>query len=128
LSSLPLNNTLPFAAHKFYSEVFNWKFKEMEGEGAVEHPPSEIRMFDFSPDVSLSGGIQKLGEKTGPMKAGPGGPVMYWLVEDIEKIGDVIEKAGGKMLTATAPEGKSGLYRFFEDTEGTIGGVYQFIG
>lgn len=30
------------------------------------------------------------------------------------------------MISDKLPEGKSGLYRYFEDTEGNMGSVYQF--
>jgi len=112
-------------AHKFYSTVFNWTFKEPQS--LEEHPESDLRMMDFRPDVELSGGIQKVPEPTGVMKPGVAGVVVYWLVEDVGKIGPVIEEAGGKMLTDAQKEGKSGLYRFFQDTEGTVGGVYQVV-
>jgi predicted enzyme related to lactoylglutathione lyase len=78
--------------------------------------------------VQLSGGIQKAPDSTGVMRAGPGGVCVYWLVEDVEAMVGVIEKAGGKVVSDVKQEGKSGLYRFFEDTEGNVGGVYQFIG
>lgn len=85
-------------------------------------------MFDFNPDVQLSGGLWKAPDETGNMKPGRSGVCINWLVEDVEKIGSVIEKAGGKMLCDTQKEGKSGLFRFFEDTEGNMGAVYQFVG
>jgi len=84
-------------------------------------------MMDFRPDVEFSGGIQKVPEPTGVMKPGAAGIVVYWLVEDLEKIGTVIEEAGGKMLCDSQKEGKSGLYRLFQDTEGNVGGVYQVV-
>jgi predicted enzyme related to lactoylglutathione lyase len=51
-------------------------------------------------------------------------------VEDLGKIAEVIVKAGGKMVGSEEPvkEGESGVYRYFEDTEGNVGGVYQFLG
>ena len=57
---------------------------------------------------------------------------MYWLVEDLNKTVAVIETAGGKMIGSKEPikEGESaqaGVYRYFEDTEGNVGGVYQLI-
>jgi predicted enzyme related to lactoylglutathione lyase len=112
-------------AHGFYSTVFNWKFKDTPSD---LKKAEEVRQFDFNPDVFLSGGIQRVPEPTGTLATGRGGVCVYWLVEDVEKIGDVIEKAGGKMLSTTEKEGEGGLYRFFEDTEGNLGGVYQFLG
>lgn len=67
-------------------------------------------------------------DSTGVLNTGPGGICIYWLVEDLEKIGPIIEEAGGKMLSGPEKEGDSGFYRYFKDTEGTIGGVYQIVG
>jgi len=110
-------------AHAFYAAVFDWKFKDE----TPDYPRSELAMFDFNPDVSLSGGIQKSTEGKGTFRPGLSGTCIYWFVEDVEAIGVTIENAGGKMLTAAEKEGKSGLYRFFQDTEGNIGGVYQMV-
>jgi len=111
-------------ATKFYATVFDWNFKP----STPEYPAERLRMFEFQPDLALSGGIQISPDKTGVMKPGHGGVCIYWLVEDVEAIVGVIEKAGGKILSGVEKEGKSGLYRFFEDTEGNVGGVYQFTG
>lgn len=119
------------AAERFYATVFDWTFKDAPRMAdQPDHP--ETRLFDFSPSVSLTGGLQHKPEaaNTGTPAAGPGGTCVYWLVEDLTKIAEVIEQAGGKMVGSKEPiaEGKSGLYRYFEDTEGNIGGVYQFLG
>jgi predicted enzyme related to lactoylglutathione lyase len=55
---------------------------------------------------------------------------VFWLVEDLGKTAEMIERAGGKMVGSEEPikEGETGLYRYFEDTEGNVGGVYQFLG
>ena len=84
-------------------------------------------MVDFKPDVDLSGGIQRVREAA-PMftpRPGRGGICVYWFVEDVGKIGGVIEQAGGKMLSGPEKEGEHGLYRYFEDPSGNLGGVYQ---
>ena len=59
------------------------------------------------------------------MKTGHGGTCMHWFVEDIDKTSEAITSAGGKLLSDTQPEGKFGLYRYFEDTEGNVGSIYQ---
>ncbi|KAB5536342.1 hypothetical protein GE09DRAFT_1142226 [Coniochaeta sp. 2T2.1] len=111
-------------ASKFYATVFNWTFKP----ATTEYPQDKLQMFEFRPDLELSGGIQKGPDPTGVMKPGPGGICIYWLVEDIDAITSVIEHAGGKILSDVQAEGKSGRYRLFGDTEGNVGGVYQFLG
>ncbi|KAK3382528.1 hypothetical protein B0T24DRAFT_587277 [Lasiosphaeria ovina] len=93
-------------AHEFYSTVFNWKF---EGTPSDPKQAEEVRQFDFNPDMFLSGGIQRVPEPTGTLATGRGGVCFYWLVENAEKIGDVTEKAGGKMLSSTEKEGEGGL-------------------
>jgi len=75
----------------------------------------------------LSGGILKVGDGPGVLKPAFGGVCIFWYVEDIGKSAELIEKAGGKMVGEAVKEGASGLYRYFEDTEGSIGGVYQTV-
>lgn len=70
-------------------------------------------------------------DSTGAAGPGPGGVCAYWLVEDLKKIAEVIKEAGGKMRGESEEpikEGEFGLYRFFEDTEGNVGAVYQIVG
>jgi predicted enzyme related to lactoylglutathione lyase len=87
-------------------------------------------LFDFNPEINLTGGIQRIPESTGMLRCGGGGGggvCMYWFVEDVNAIGEVIEKAGGKMRSGVEKEGKNGVFRYFEDTEGTVGAVYQLV-
>ncbi|KAJ4022475.1 hypothetical protein NW752_000323 [Fusarium irregulare] len=108
-------------ASEFYKTVFKFSFSE-ETE---KHPKDQLMKFDFNPSLSLTGGIQKAPDHTGHFAPGKGGICIYWFVEDVEAIGSAIEKAGGKMLSEKEKEGEFGLYRFFEDTEGSVGAVYQ---
>jgi predicted enzyme related to lactoylglutathione lyase len=111
-------------AQKFYKTVFDWTFnaptaKEKDASGNIE-----LAKFDFNPDIKLTGSVRRTPEETGVLSPGRGGICLYWLVDDVEKIGEVIEKEGGKMLSGAVKEGEFGLYRFFEDTEGNLGAVY----
>ncbi|KAJ4133454.1 hypothetical protein NW768_005040 [Fusarium equiseti] len=108
-------------ASEFYKTVFNFSFSE-ETE---KYPKDQLMKFDFNPSLGLTGGIQKAPDHTGHFAPGKGGICIYWFVEDVEAIGSVIENAGGKMLSKKEKEGEFGLYRFFEDTEGSVGAVYQ---
>ncbi|EKJ67445.1 hypothetical protein FPSE_12364 [Fusarium pseudograminearum CS3096] len=108
-------------ASEFYKTVFNFSF----GEATEKHPKDQLMKFDFNPSLGLSGGIQKAPDHTGNFAPGKGGICIYWYVEDVDTISPVIEKAGGKMLSEKEKEGEHGLYRFFEDTEGSVGAVYQ---
>lgn len=85
-------------------------------------------LFDFKPDVNLSAGIEKLPHGVGTTTKGRGGTCVYFLVEDVEKIVDVIERAGGKVISDVQKEGTNGLFRYFEDTEGVVNVVYQYVG
>ena len=123
----PWGNTTDFPnedpAYKFYSTVLGWYFKP----GNEAFPESKGRRFEFSPDVGLSGGILLVPDEIGVLETGHGGTTMFWHVEDLEKTSEEIVSAGGKMLSGTQPESGFGEYRYFEDTEGNLGGVYQII-
>ena len=122
-----------FLARDFYKTVFAWTFKEPSTTTTDLDATSDPTLgVDFTPlGVDIAGGIQPVPEPTGVLGTGSGGRglglCVYWLVEDLDKIGGVIQKAGGKMLSGKHPEGKFGMYRFFEDTEGNVGSVYQFL-
>ncbi|KAF4440644.1 glyoxalase-like domain-containing [Fusarium acutatum] len=107
-------------AAEFYKAVFNFNFKDSDHKDS-----DEFRKFDFNPSLGLTGGIQQAPDHTGNFHPGKGGLMVYWFVENVDNIGPIIEKAGGKMLTEKEKEGEFGLYRFFEDTEGSVGAVYQ---
>ncbi|KAF4467953.1 glyoxalase-like domain-containing [Fusarium albosuccineum] len=111
-------------ASQFYDTVFKFSFKDESDK----YPKEQIRMFDFNPSLGLTGGIQKAPDHTGNFYPGKGGVCVYWFVENVDSIAATIEKAGGKMLTEKEKEGEHGLFRFFEDTEGTVGAVYQIAG
>lgn len=111
-------------AQKFYATVFNWQFKDVEAKNKDADGVPELVKFDFNPDVNLSGCVRRVPEPTGNLAPSRGGICLYWLVEDVDKIGGVIEQAGGKMLSEAVKEGEFGLYRYFEDTEGNLGAVY----
>ncbi|KAK3353845.1 Glyoxalase/Bleomycin resistance protein/Dihydroxybiphenyl dioxygenase [Lasiosphaeria hispida] len=116
-------------SHKFYSTVFNWTFKNPEVLTASDPDHSKPVMVDFNPDVNISGGISRVQSSSAPKFAphpGRGGICLYWLVDDVEATGKVIKEAGGKMLSEAQREGDHGLYRYFEDVDGNLGGVYQF--
>lgn len=67
----------------------------------------------------------KVPDSLGALKTGPGGACLFWNVDDIEKIGEVIESAGGKNLTGVQNEGTNLRIRYFVDTEGNTGGAHQ---
>lgn len=85
-------------------------------------------MFDLNPSLNLTGGIQKATDPTAHFVPGKGGVCLYWFVKDVDDMAPIIEKAGGKMLCEKTAEGEYGFYRYFEDTEGTVGAVYMLAG
>lgn len=103
--------------------MFGWYFKPETKDA----PETKVRRFDFSPDISLSGGLVLVPDEVGVLNTGHGGTTMFWLVEDLEKISVTIVSSGGKMLSGAQPEGEFGVYRYFEDTEGNLGSVYQIV-
>ncbi|CAM1500589.1 Fc.00g097510.m01.CDS01 [Cosmosporella sp. VM-42] len=111
-------------ASKFYETVFNFSFKK---EQPANYPMDQCKMFDLNPSLSLHGGIQKAPDSTGLFKPGRGGICIYWLVKNVDEIAPVVEEAGGKMLSEKQKEGDYGEFRYFEDTEGTVGAVYHMV-
>jgi predicted enzyme related to lactoylglutathione lyase len=88
----------------------------------------DVRLFDFKPDVNLSAGIEKVPADVGTTLKGRGSTCVYFLVEDVERIVEIIENAGGKVISTVQKEGTNGLFRYFEDTEGIVNVVYQYVG
>jgi predicted enzyme related to lactoylglutathione lyase len=99
----------------------------MGDEQSAAHPRDEMAMFKFYPDLNLSGAIQRVPDPSGLMRAGRGGICMYWFVEDVAKTASLVEQAGGKVLGGVEKEGKTGVYQYFEDTEGNVGAAYQMV-
>ncbi|KAL1840939.1 hypothetical protein VTJ49DRAFT_7598 [Mycothermus thermophilus] len=119
-------------AEAFYTTVFNWTIKASPRKPEQSEIDAATRLVDWNPDVKLSGGIVPRPDGDNPTAQpppGPGGVVLYWFVEDLTKTAETIERAGGKMIGSKEPikEGDAGLYRFFEDTEGNVGAVYQLV-
>jgi predicted enzyme related to lactoylglutathione lyase len=85
-------------------------------------------MMDYGKDMPLGGGIMKVPDESGLLQPGRGGSCVSFLVEDLKKTAEAIEKAGGKVLSGPIKESASGLYQYFEDTEGNMGNFYQFVG
>lgn len=86
-----------------------------------------MRHFNLGPALNISGSITKAPDSTGALSAGRGGVVLNWFVEDVEASAELIEKAGGRVISETEKEGESGLCRYFEDTEGNVGAVYMMV-
>ena len=63
-----------------------------------------------------------------PKRLGSLSPVAAAFVcTGLVKTSEMIDKAGGKVLGGNVKEGEFGLYLFFEDTEGSMGAIYQMV-
>ncbi|KAL3953101.1 hypothetical protein ACCO45_013044 [Purpureocillium lilacinum] len=107
-------------ASEFYKKVFNLPYKDQPASMSPDH----IRLFDLTKNgLNISGGARRVGA----FRGGKGGVCVHWFVEDVDESAKVIEAAGGKMLTEKEKEGEFGAFRYFEDTEGTVGSVYMLV-
>jgi len=102
-------------AKTFYSSVFNWDFRALEGK-----PESDIVGYSVGKHVFTGGIVKAEGEKV-PAK---GGVVIYLWVENLKDSADLIVKHEGKLLCEPTSEG-GGSYIDFEDTEGNVFGIYE---
>ncbi|KPM41465.1 hypothetical protein AK830_g5077 [Neonectria ditissima] len=119
---------LTTAGSRFYKAVFNWPFY---GETQpAEYDKDKVMLFEFQ-DPRVSGGVVKVPEdvNSGRVRAsGRGGVCVWWLVEDVQQTSLVIQREGGRVTSDVLVEGKNGLYRYFEDPDGNVGVIYQFVG
>ncbi|KAK5992255.1 hypothetical protein PT974_05656 [Cladobotryum mycophilum] len=111
-------------ASKFYSTVFRITFKAPKNAPDPKHE----QLFDFtSQGLNITGGILKAPDSSGAFTTGRGGVCIHWFVEDIDDTAKIIESAGGRMVSEKEKESESGMYRYFEDTEGNVGSVYMAL-
>jgi predicted enzyme related to lactoylglutathione lyase len=103
--------------------VFDWNF--YGDNQPAEYSKDDIVLFDHGTEGNISGGIRKV---EGPIAKDGQRVSVYYIVEDIERSAALILSAGGKMVGIVEKEGENGLYRHFEDTEGCIGVIFQYVG
>jgi hypothetical protein len=85
-------------------------------EQRPDMPVDEVCLFDLSPALGISGGIQRFPDEAGVFSAARGGICVYWLIENVDAIAIVIEHADGRILSGRQKEADQGGSRFFEDT------------
>ena len=106
-------------AHKFYEEVFDWKFADV--------PDMDYTMI-YTTETDENQMIQKKGEINGGIfKKGSKDDSVNVVVEtdDIEETKKKIEAAGGKILMGPTEIPNIGTHLRAKDTEGNIVGVMQ---
>ncbi|KAI1078997.1 Glyoxalase/Bleomycin resistance protein/Dihydroxybiphenyl dioxygenase [Whalleya microplaca] len=114
--------------YNFYKQVFNWPF--YGDSQPAGYDKAQIMLFEFS-DPRVSGGVVKVPSDVNSgqvRRGGRGGACVWWLVADVQEIAPAIEREGGRLISGVMEEGKNGHYRYFEDPEGNVGVVYQFVG
>lgn len=103
----------PERAHKFYSEVFGWKFNKWEGPmpyWLVETGPSD--------QPGINGGLFV---RRGPMT----GHVNSIDVPSVDDFVERIKSHGGKCVLEKMAIPGVGWLAYCEDTEGSIFGLHQ---
>ncbi len=100
----------------FYAEVFGAPLKPM-GD-----PTGESQMMAFSADMDCYGAGGAL-SKTEHGLPGPGGTVVYFMVQDCAVQQDRVAQAGGTVLRPKFSIGEFGFVTLCQDTEGNIFGL-----
>lgn len=109
-------------AKKFYQRAFGWKADSMPGEGytLLRTAPVGKDMLPKERGVINGGMMKRQGRFRHPI-------ITVW-VKDIDATLQKIEKLGGKTVRGREPVGDFGFAAYFQDTEGTIVGLYQPAG
>ncbi len=117
---IPADNTE--RARKFYSTTFGWKLTPVPGMDytMVNTGPVDEKGVPKEPGF-ISGGIGKRG---GNLEHS----VITIVVDDISAVEETIRENGGKILQRKKPigDGSMGHTGYFKDSEGNIGGLYQW--
>jgi uncharacterized protein len=113
----------PKRASKFYSDVFGWQVKPMEGMPYWMLITTELDSQQRMPKNpgSINGGM---GKREGPLK----GIVVTINVKDIDKALKMVESKGGKTVQKKQPVGEMGFTAYFKDSEGNVVGLWQPAG
>jgi hypothetical protein len=100
-------------ATRFYSELFGWQFREMEGFGGY---------FLFNAGTAeIGGAVGERGKSTGEKVR------MYVETDSIDELLPRVPGLGGTLVTPkTAIEGQ-GWYAIITDSEGTELGLYEAL-
>jgi hypothetical protein len=108
----------PKRAAKFYEKVFGWKSKKW---GQMDYWTVDTK---HGKKPGIDGAITTR-EGLFKKKGGMGSYVCTVEVEDLEKMGEIIKKAGGKWANDGGLIHGVGFHQYFKDTEGNIFGCLQ---
>ncbi len=113
----------PKRAQKFYSDVFGWQVRPMEGAPYWMLITTELDAKGQAPKNpgAINGGM---GKREGPLK----GIVVTVNVKDIDKALKAVESRGGKTVQKKQPVGDMGFTAYFKDSEGNVVGLWQNAG
>lgn len=101
-------------ARNFYEEVFGWRFQPWG--------PPDFFQIETGPN-GIRGALQKRREISGHRMPGIECTIA---VDDIDRVIDAIDAAGGKVIMPkTTIEGVGDLI-FFEDSEGNVAGAMRY--
>ena len=108
-------------AKDFYSTVLNKELAQMD---LPEGMDGDMKMVAFP---MIPGAINSSGAlvKSGEMKPGTGGTLIYFSCEDCSKEESRVEGAGGKVLQPKYQIGEHGYCSICMDTEGNTFGLYS---
>ncbi len=107
-------------AQKFYEAVLQIKMIEMEAPGDF----GDLEMLSFpwaEGETNISGALCK----TGDMKPGAGGTLVYFACEDCATETSRVANAGGKVLQEKFKIGDHGFCSIVMDTEGNTVGLHS---
>jgi predicted enzyme related to lactoylglutathione lyase len=107
-------------AQQFYETILNIKMIPMETPGGF----GDLQMVSFpwaEGQANISGALCK----TGSMKPGAGGSLLYFACDDCGIELSRVEAAGGKIIQAKYPIGPHGFCAIAEDPEGNVIGFHS---
>lgn len=87
-------------------------------------------LFEFK-DPRVSGSVVKVPDDVNAGRARPSGrgsTCVWWLVANLQDTSSIIQREGGHVTSEVLIEGKNGQYCYFEDPDGNLGVIYQFVG
>lgn len=103
-------------AVSFYETVFSRKLE------AIVDPTGESEMMGFSGDMTCYGAAGAL-VKSQYGRAGAGGTLIYFSVDDCAKLEATVSNAGGVVIRPKFSIGEFGFVILCQDTEGNIIGL-----
>ncbi|CEJ92459.1 hypothetical protein VHEMI08111 [[Torrubiella] hemipterigena] len=116
---IPVKDTARGAA--FYSAVFGWQFKPSH----LGIPEDKILIFTVPDGVFPAGGALRQVEDA-DIATVKGTSKVYFYVDDLAAAIEKIVSNGGKKISDPIPEGSTGFFQFFEDSEGNGHGLYKY--